>query len=271
MKHHLMIAGTGRAGTSFLVQYLHGCGLETHISHHPEVQLSEHANSGLEDVPVGEGDLPYVLKTPWLFNFVDKVLNRDDIVIDAVVLPMRDIVEVASSRGMLEMRARYGDTSIPDECTQWETWGATPGGVVYSLNPIDQARILALGFHQVVHAFVKRGVPIIFLDFPRLIDDEEYLYESLKPVLGDTVDRSAALEVHRALADRSLVRVGSEMNPDSPQSPSQEAPISFPPMKLLDRAALLRELKSARRKLKEVGGGQMPLFKSLRRAFRRSQ
>jgi hypothetical protein len=30
-RHHLIIAGTGRAGTSLLVKILHACGLETEL------------------------------------------------------------------------------------------------------------------------------------------------------------------------------------------------------------------------------------------------
>jgi len=247
MKHHLMIAGTGRAGTSFLVQYFHRCGLETHIAQHPEHRLDEHANAGLEDTPVGVDNLPYVIKTPWLYEFIDHVLNRDDMKIDAAVLPMRDIVEAASSRVTIEMRSRYGDPALQEDCTGWKTWGGAPGGIVYSLNPLDQARILAMGFHQVVHALVKRKVPIVFLDFPRLVDDAEYLYEQLKPVFGRRVSRGAALAAHRATANPELVRVGAEVAHSESQPPLCEPQLNFPSHETLDRAALLRELKHARR------------------------
>lgn len=178
MKHHLLIAGTGRAGTTFLVQYLHGCGLETHLTHKPGASLHQDANAGLEDLPIDGKPLPYVIKTPWLFEFIDRLLQKDDIAIDVVLLPMRDLVEAAASRVTREMGSRYSslrDPAVLDECTQWETWGKTAGGVVYSLNPIDQARILAVGFHQLTHALAKREIPIVFLDFSRMIEDGDYL------------------------------------------------------------------------------------------------
>jgi hypothetical protein len=95
--------------------------------------------------------------------------------------------------------AKLRNANLLEECTHWETWGKTPGGVVYSLNPIDQARILAVGFHQVILAFVKKCVPIIFLDFPRMIDDGEYLYDQLKHILGADVDRAVAMAVYQWL------------------------------------------------------------------------
>lgn len=259
MKHHLLISGTGRAGTSFLVQYLHGCGLETHLTHHPKAKLYEGANAGLEDIPINGRPLPYVIKTPWLFEFVDRFLSRDDITVDVAVLPMRDLVEVASSRVTLEMRARYAslnDIGVLEECTKWETWGKTKGGVVYSLNPIDQARILAIGFHQVIHAFAKRAVPIVFLDFSRMIEDGEYLYGQLKAFLPDTTSREAALALHRSLAAPDLMRMAAELGGATASPSSTERPDLPPTFDTLDRAALLRELKAARRK-------RLPLHKRL--------
>lgn len=246
MKHHLVIAGTGRAGTSFLVQYLTACGLETRLTLHPEETLDEHANAGFEDVPDGDGVLPYVIKSPWLYEFVDRLIARDDITIDAVILPMRDIVEAASSRVTLELRSRFGHEELAEEHTRWETWGATPGGVVYSLNPIDQARILAMGFHHVVHALVKKNIPTIFLDFPRFAEDSEYLYRQLQPVIGHAVSQSEAIDIHRAISNPALIRSGRELAEDSPDSRFTTSSIRFPEHEVLDRAALYRELKNAR-------------------------
>lgn len=247
VRHHLILGGTGRAGTTFLVQYLTACGLDTHSSRHPLEQPEEHANAGLEDLPIGGlSDLPYVVKTPWLYEFVDRLLDQKDVVIDAVILPMRDIVEAATSRVTLEMRARLANDALNEEHTRWETWGTTSGGLVYSLNPIDQARILALGFHQVVHALVKRDIPIVFLDFPRFIEDGHYLHEQLKPVLGDAVSREKALASHRMLARVDLVRIGTEIDGFTSRDKSTVPPIGFPDHDTIDRVTLFRELKHAR-------------------------
>jgi hypothetical protein len=259
MKQHLLITGTGRAGTSFLVQYLHGCGLETHLSHHPKAKLYEGANAGLEDIPIRGRPLPYVIKTPWLFEFIERFLSRDDIRVDVAVLPMRDLVEVASSRVTLEMRERYSslnDIGVLEECTKWETWGKTKGGVVYSLNPIDQARILATGFHQVIHAFAKRAVPMVFLDFARMIEDGEYLYDQLRPYLPESTTREAALALHQSLAAPELMHMAAELGNAASTHAEPERSHLPPSFDTLDRAALLRELKAAKRK-------HLPLHKRL--------
>ncbi|MEI7295340.1 hypothetical protein WCQ02_24630 [Paraburkholderia tropica] len=247
VRHHLLLGGTGRAGTSFMVQYLTACGLDTHSSRHPDEQLEEHANAGLEDLPIGDGaNLPYLIKTPWLYEFIDRLIAQEDVVIDAVIITMRDIVEAATSRVMLEMRGRLGNDALVEEHTRWETWGTTPGGLVYSLNPVDQARILALGFYQVIHALVKHDIPVVFLDFPRFIEDGNYLYDQLKSVLGDGVSRETALAAHRALARVDLVRVGAELGSTATGQNQVAAPIGFPSHETIDRTTLFRELKRAK-------------------------
>jgi hypothetical protein len=92
-----------------------------------------------------------------------------------------------------------------------------------------------MGFHHVVHACVRRGVPIVFLDFPRLVHDPEYLYWQLAPIIGHSVQHGAAINAHRRVAKPELVRVGKEL--------AQGSEMEFPSFAALDRAALFRELR----------------------------
>ena len=247
MTNHLLIAGTGRAGTTFLVQYLAECGLDTHLARQPHPGYDEDANAGLEDLLPGNPDAPYVVKSPWLYEYVERLLADRSVVVDAVIVPMRSIVEAATSRSINELRARYGSPTLPDDCKQWESWGTTPGGTVYSLNPIDQARLLALGFHELLHALVKRDIPVVLLDFPRFVDDPNYLHEALQPVLGSKVDRASALLAHERIAVPSKVRIGKELASggvaECPPDASANSPrIAFPSHAVLDRTALKRQL-----------------------------
>jgi len=178
---------------------------------------------------------------------VERLLADREIAVDAVIIPMRSIVEAATSRSINELRARYGGPTMPDDCKQWESWGTTPGGIVYSLNPIDQARLLALGFHELLHALVKRNIPVVLLDFPRLVDDPNYLYEAVRSVLGSKVDRASALRAHERIAVPSKVRIGKELTLDDavkcqPDSGAKPPGIAFPSHAVLDRTALKRQL-----------------------------
>ena len=255
MRHHLLIGGTGRAGTTFLVKYLAACGLETHLAKHPDALVDENANAGLEDSPFGDADRAYVLKSPWMYEYVDRLLADQDIALDGVIIPMRGLVEAATSRVLNELRARYANEALPDDLTLWESWGTTAGGVTYSLNPIDQARLLALGFHELMNALVRHDIPVVLLDFPRFIDDADYLHRKLQPLLGVRVGHAEALEAHRALVDPAKVRVGRELAEDAAactpadvvtEAGLQRPTLAFPPHAVLDRVALKRELDRIR-------------------------
>src|SRR5271167_6732 len=147
---HLLIAGTGRAGTSFLVRYLTELGLDTELSRHGEAAAwDDAANAGLETVPLAgqTWDLPYVLKFPWADQLIDQILAGNVIRLNAVILPVRDLTDVAMSRSVVELQALHRALPWMTEVDQsWEVWGKSAGGVTFSLNPLDQGRLLAVGF-----------------------------------------------------------------------------------------------------------------------------
>jgi hypothetical protein len=215
VRRHLLIAGTGRAGTSFLVRYLAELGLDTHLGRAGDNPTwDEDANAGLENLPLLDpnADLPYVVKSPWLYQLIDEVLTTDMIAIDAVVIPVRDLAEAAASRSILEQRSiLQGAPWMVRLERSWEEWGHVPGGAVYSLNPIDQGRLLAVGFHHLVQRLVAASVPVVFLAFPKFVEDPSYLFSKLGPLLPPSVDHGAACAAHRRVVDPAKVRVGSEV------------------------------------------------------------
>lgn len=215
VRKHLLIAGTGRAGTSFLVKYLSELGLDTHLSKHgSHAYWDEHARAGLEDMPlVGDaGTLPYVVKSPYAYQFIDALLGRDDIKLDGVIIPIRDLNEAASSRALTEIHHLQQSVPwLPDLEETWEQWALTPGGVVYSLNVRDQARLLAQGFHHLVQRLVRAGIRIRFVHFPAMINDADYLFRQLQCFLPPTVSIEAARKAHAMIANPDDVRVGGEL------------------------------------------------------------
>lgn len=214
VRRHLIIAGTGRAGTTFLVRYLTALGLDTHLSRRGEAAwLDEEAQAGLEDFPFGpdSNELPYVIKNPMLFEFIDQVLADEAIAVDGVIIPMRDLNEATESRVILERRSMYehlpwlGYMDKP-----WESAGNVPGGIIHSLNALDEARLLATGFHLLVERLVRANVPFVFLDFPRIVNDADYLYEKLAALVPNLPEREAARDIHAGIANPALVRVTAD-------------------------------------------------------------
>ena len=250
-RHHLFIAGTGRAGTSFLVRYLAELGLDTHIARNGTNGWHEKASAGLEDLPIPDRSeqLPYVVKSPWLSECIDSVLADPSIHIDAVLLPVRSLTEAATSRAVLERQAMHAHApALSQQGRPWQTHGITAGGMVFSLDPVDQARLLAVGFHNLVQRLVQAGVPIVFLDFPRITQDWRYLLAQIRPYLPASVDENAARAAHRRIANLALVRTADEILAEAGTAiPSK--PSTAPTDTMVDNIALRREVAALQAEL----------------------
>ena len=252
-ENHLIIAGTGRAGTSFLVRYLTELGLDTTLARQGDrAGWDVEANAGLENLLVSGDNLPYVIKSPWISEYIDQILNEKRFKIDAFIVPVRDLVEAATSRVILEQRAIHQHNPwMADRLDKtWETYGHTAGGLVYSLNPLDQARLLAIQFHRLVLRASEAGVPLVFPVFPRIATDWEYLHKCLRPILKPEITEDVARAAHARVANAAKVRVTSELCKDAPSNviyrreprpgPHYPSPIE------VDNIALRREISRLR-------------------------
>jgi hypothetical protein len=254
---HLVIAGTGRAGTSFLVRYLTELGLDTTLARNGDrAGWDSEANAGLENQLIVGADLPYVVKSPWIGEYVEQILNQKQWKIDGFVVPVRDLVEAATSRVVLEQRAIHEHNPwMAEELDKtWETYGHTAGGLVYSLNPLDQARLLAVQFHRLVFKASEAGIPLVFPVFPRIATDWRYLHECLLPILPLQVTESVARTAHARVADAGKVRVTGEIATDAPISViygrTPRLGRQYPSPAEVDNIALRREISRLRQELR---------------------
>lgn len=86
-RHHVVITGTGRCGTTFLVELLTNLGLDTGFSLAHTSQLKDEvAHAGLEK-NIDDQDCPYIIKNPGFCDQAKDVLQRKDIIIDHIYTP----------------------------------------------------------------------------------------------------------------------------------------------------------------------------------------
>jgi hypothetical protein len=242
-----------------LVRIFDACGFETELARHPGGTFwDEDANAGLESLPLAGDDQPYVVKSPWSYQFIEEMLNCPDIQLDAVLVPIRNLADAAASRIVLELQHRYRRGS-PDSFLEhpWKDWGAVPGGVVHSLEPLDQARILAHSLYTLIEPLARREVPIKFLSFPRFVSDPEYLYRALGEIVQSKLTQAEFCRCVETVVNRKLVRIGSaekillgELSETPPPSPCEATVL--PDFETLDRTALRREVQRLNSKLLEV-------------------
>jgi hypothetical protein len=165
--HKVIITGTGRAGTTFLVRLLTELGLDTGYTRQnwPRDYFA-HCDAGLEH-DLTESDAPYIVKNPALCEKLDSILADGRIVIDHAFIPIRELEAVASSR----IRVGGANESVP-------------GGLLKNSDPALQKSVLAEMFHELVHTLVARDIPHTFLLFPRFACDADYAYIRLGSILG---------------------------------------------------------------------------------------
>jgi hypothetical protein len=260
-RRHLLIAGTGRSGTSALVRYLTQLGLETHLSKRSaSSHWDEQAQAGLEDIPMSAkaSELPYVIKFPWAYEVIEDLLVDPHIALDAVILPMRDLMKVAASRTIVQLQAVHDQAHWMTQFSKtWEDWAITPGGTIFSLNAVDQARLLAVGFHRLLERLVQTDTPIILLAFPRLVTDPDYLFQKVRPILPVEISVERAREAHAASFSSHLVRVEQELSDATIPDPS--GPGQVPDHTVLDNTALRRHLAQLRDQFSEAEAARVAL------------
>lgn len=190
-KQHVIISGTGRAGTTFLVQLLTELGLDTGFADSTS-SLLPNCNAGME-WDIRHPDAPYIIKSPWLCDYLDNVLQEEDIIIDHAIIPVRDLYSAAESRRDVTKRT---DPSLYP--------GEIPGGLWHTDIPEQQEAILAHQLYKLIYTVAKNDIPLTLLYFPRFIYDPKYLYEKLSFVLND-IGQDFFLQAFQRIARPDLV------------------------------------------------------------------
>ncbi len=185
--HKLLITGTGRAGTTFLVQLLTELGLDTGYARGTRSQdYFDHCAAGLEcELTVAAS--PYIVKNPAFCDSLPAILATECFVIDHVLVPIRQLDDAASSR------IRVGGKD-----------GLVPGGLLGTSDPAAQRGVLAGRFHGLMHTLAANDIPHTLLHFPRLALDADYAWTKLRFLLP-SVDWTAFAAAFRRVSHPELI------------------------------------------------------------------
>jgi len=168
MAKHVVISGTGRAGTTFLVELLTHLGFDTGFGIDSiEKNRSSVSFGGLEYDIRGEG-CPYIVKSPWLCEHIDEVCSRPDITIEHLFVPVRNLQEAADSR-------RFSSSMGEPNGGLWDVDSSAEG---------LQEQALLEKFYILLYVASTKQFPVTLLQFPTLANNARYLYEKLLPVLS---------------------------------------------------------------------------------------
>jgi len=181
MDGRVYITGTGRAGTTFLVDLLTRAGLDTGLG--PERTDAAHfpdARAGLEK-DIFDRNGPEIIKNPRLCDQLDAVL-KSGITIRHILIPIRDFKSAAASRRFVQQAATGSDQGKP---VRGGLWGTRSGA--------SQEAVLHEKFSTLMEAIARNDIPFTLLSFPRLARDGPYLFGKLQPCFPDLVEKDFLL------------------------------------------------------------------------------
>ena len=185
-RKHVVITGTGRTGTTFLVELLTYLGLETGFSASDIVSKKfEEARAGLE-YDLRQEDCPFIVKTPWFCDYAQEIISRDDIVIQHVFIPLRDLNAAAESRRVV-VKTNLSNLPIVDRLKHMIRPREFDGGLWHtrSSKPGKQEDILLRQVYKLMLTISDTTLPVTFMRYPRIAKDCPYLFEKLQPILRD--------------------------------------------------------------------------------------
>lgn len=166
-----MISGTGRSGTTALVQLFTYLGVDTGYTRETCWQVDEVSSAGLE-FDVTSPARPYLIKSPWLCRRMDEA-QEIGVVWDCAIVPIRDLNDAASSRE--RVYRQHQEENNPEA-------HAAPGSLWATKDPASQAAASAMEFHHLLHRLAEQEVPTFMPVFPRFAQDADYLWRVLEPV-----------------------------------------------------------------------------------------
>lgn len=157
-------------------------------------------HAGLEYQGLG-GDLPYVLKNPKLMWRLPELLKETPVVIDHILIPIREIHAAAESRrGNLQKAHQAGELLSPQH-------------VVGGLEGVDDAAMQEAFFLEKFYCFFEfvsaYNIPVTLLHYPRLVYDSAYLYQKLLFLVGEK-KQVFFEQVFNGVCDQSLVHKYTE-------------------------------------------------------------
>jgi hypothetical protein len=171
-RHHVLITGTGRSGTTAIIELLTVLGLDTGFDpDHYRGLIYPTCNAGLER-DIFSPNAPRIVKSPETADRIDELLARPDIVVDALIVPVRDLNEATDSR--LGAQQRSGSALKH----------GLPGGLIDLQTPENLQQHLATRVAHLLHMAAEFDVPLALPAYPRFVHDHGHLHSVLAVPFG---------------------------------------------------------------------------------------
>lgn len=158
----ILITGTGRCGTTFLIKLFSFLDFNTGYNRcNYNLSIASNCNSGMER---DYTDNYYILKNPTFMNDIKNIVKDKSITIKHVIIPVRDLKMSAKSR---------------------VTHGKKDGGLWCAKDELSQIEFYKNILTDYICISTKHDINTIFIDFDKMISDKTYLFNKLKIILDE--------------------------------------------------------------------------------------
>lgn len=158
----ILITGTGRCGTTFLIKLFTFLEFDTGFNkNNYESYIYSNCNSGMEKQYNANH---YILKNPTFIGNIRKILKDKSIKIKYVMIPIRDLKASAKSRN------EHGNNN---------------GGLWNATDETSQIAYYEHILSNYLYVSNKYDIATIFIDFDRMIKNKKYLFDTLQIILQE--------------------------------------------------------------------------------------
>ena len=158
----ILITGTGRCGTTFLIKLFSFLGFYTGYNRdNYNLSISNNCNSGMER---NYTENYYILKNPTFIKNIETIVKDKSIKVKKVIIPIRDLNISAKSR------VKHGKKN---------------GGLWCANNEFSQINFYKDILTNYLFISTKYDINTIFIDFDKMISDKTYLFNKLKNILDE--------------------------------------------------------------------------------------
>ena len=158
----ILITGTGRCGTTFLIKLFSFLDFNTGFNRdNYHLSISSNCNSGMERF---YKENYYILKNPNFMCNIEHIVKDKSVKIKNVIIPIRELKMSAKSR------VKHGKQN---------------GGLWNATNELNQITFYKNILTNYICISTKYDINTIFIDFDKMINDKVYLFNKLKNILDE--------------------------------------------------------------------------------------
>jgi len=158
----ILITGTGRCGTTFLIKLFSFLEFNTGYNRSNYINfIFPNCNSGMERM---YNENYYILKNPNFIRNIKYILEDQSVIIKKVIIPIRDLRSSAKSR---------------------VKHNKLPGGLLDASDEESQIKYYNKLLANYIYLMTKHDIDTILIDFDRMISDKAYLFNKIKSILDE--------------------------------------------------------------------------------------